>query len=290
MVDPTPKALARFAAWMYEQGLSEGTVALYVKNVRTCHRHPRGPTARLLDRGLAPKTLHSNRAALRQWAKFLEDDQLLGQLARIRLPQAARAKAKVELSEDDWRTLLGAIRQTQMPPAIFAVLLIVGRRGLRISDALRLQRREVRDALRSGTLSYEVKGRRRLEYDAAPVREALEILDEHRGEWERVEDLVVGADCRSRGKGRRDAAARKVSRALARCARAAAIEGVHPHRLRRTYSTHFLRRIQGDPQAIIKLQRHMGWASMATAAQYVDNVGKAELDAIGAQMLADLER
>ena len=65
---------------------------------------------------------------------------------------------------------------------------------------------------------------------------------------------------------------------------------MHPHRLRRTYSTHFLRRIQGDPQAIIKLQRHMGWASMATAAQYVDNVGKAELDAIGAQMLADLER
>jgi integrase len=57
------------------------------------------------------------------------------------------------------------------------------------------------------------------------------------------------------------------------------IEGVYPHRLRRTYATEYLRSMAGDPEAVVKLMQHMGWSNIATAMEYVNHQRGAELNA-----------
>jgi integrase len=66
------------------------------------------------------------------------------------------------------------------------------------------------------------------------------------------------------------------------------IDGVHPHRLRRTYATQFVAQLAGDPRAIVSLQKHLGWQSLETAASYVDSVNKSDLDNLGGRMIDDL--
>lgn len=276
-----------FRHWLLDQGRSDGTVRLYLLNVKKCMGEA-DPMSRLTRSRLAAKTLHTNRAALRAWADYREDTALAQRLRRVRLPPARRARAKKELARADWQQLARCLRSSKMPDAVRAVITIMLRRGLRCGDVLRIRKREIADALRTGTLSYEAKGRRRLEYKAEPIRAALEELAKHPGQWECVEDLVV-TRCRRDGLDRRRAAAKVVSRALARCAKAAGVAEVHPHRLRRSYATYYLEQIKNDPKALLKLQQHMGWASMATAAQYVDALSAAELDDIADQMMASLD-
>lgn len=279
-------SLAKFRSHLLEEGRDEGTAELYVKNVRTCSRE-RFLTSRLTDSELASKTLHTNKAALSSWANFIGDADLGKRLKRIKLPPSVRAKPKQGLEQADWKRLLATVRTTKMDEPIRAVILIMARRGFRVADGLRLQKEEVTAALRTGILSTEGKGRKRREIDAAPIREALEILVAEKRAWKRVEDLI--AHTLRTGRLRRKAAAQRVAVALRRCAKKAGITGVHPHRLRRTYALGFLRLFHGDPQALVKLQRHMGWSDMETALSYVDEVNMADLDKKGADMIRVLD-
>jgi integrase len=75
----------------------------------------------------------------------------------------------------------------------------------------------------------------------------------------------------------------RLYRLFGRLAEAAGIppSELTPHRLRRTYAVHFLDGVGGDLE---KLRQHMGWASIATAAQYVDHSRREELDAVAEQV------
>jgi integrase len=283
---PSSAELEEFRTFLREAGRSEGTTKLYLTNVRSCYAAPGGVTSRLVS-DLAPKTLRTNKAALLAFAAWREDGELIKRLKRIRLPPAQRVKPKIPLDRSGWQQMIRCVRERPgLKPAMRAALLIVCLRGLRVRDVLRLRRTDVVSALRTGHLTGEGKGRKRIEYAAGPLREALEVLADL-PRWETVTDLLV-SKTKQTGYARQEEAAKAFRRALATCAAGAGVDGVHPHRMRRTYATEYITRLENDPRALLKLQAHMGWSELATAAQYVDAVQKEELDALGEAMMADV--
>jgi integrase len=282
LVQITAKNLERFHQWLVERGRSEDTAILYSGNVRTCAADPKGLTHRLVSGDLAPNTARTNLAALRAWAAFGKDGELLSRLSDLRLPPARRVRHKAPLGVDAWRKVVQHLRTCPMRPEVMRhVLLIMAIRGFRSGDVLRMRRTEVLRAISTGKLEYEGKGRKRIEFSAEPIMEQLQALAAVPG-WDRVRDLV--------GKGTRRNLSRKVWRAAIRTAKAAGIPEMNPHRYRHTFATNFLNELRGDPNAIVKLQKYMAWESMTTAARYVDNVSLDELDRIGQRLVVDLLR
>jgi integrase len=277
----TPAKLEAFRAWIIARGRTEGTAALYVKNVRAAGKQT--PITKRLQEDLAPLTLRTNKAALAAWAKYTKDTELAEILSDIKLPPARRQAVKIPLATEDWRELGKRFRDNpgKVKSVDAAVALIILRRGLRIGDALRIQRSEVIEALTSGTLSYVGKGGKRHEISAKAIRSQLEVLAAQ-GNWKRVSDLVCPKATNPTSPHNR------VRRAIERTAKACKLRGVHPHRFRRTYATVFLSRHEGDPQALMKLQQHMGWASLQTAAGYADAVNREQLADVGDKMVEDV--
>lgn len=277
----TEKNLGKFRTWMLERGRSSDTADLYVLNLRKCSGDPKGITHRLISGDLAPNTTRTNLQALRAWATYTRDDEFMRRLADIRLAPARRIKSKLPLGADDWRKVVRHIQTCQIKPeAMRHVLLIMAMRGLRAGDVLRIRRSEIVRSLDTGKLSYEGKGRKRIEYSADPIMEPLRALAAIKG-WERVRDLITTSKS-PRGAGR------KVWRAAMRTASAAGIPRVNPHRYRHTFATRFLAELQGDPNAIVKLQQYMNWESIETASRYVDQVSRDELDKVGAGLIRNL--
>jgi integrase len=278
----TNENLQRFRAWILGRGRSEDTAELYTLCVRKCAEDELGVTNRLVTKRLSPNTKRANMAALAAWAKFSKDTDLRDSLEDIRLPPARRVNAKIPLDRDDWRRVVAHLRTCDVPSeAMRNVLLIIAIRGLRCSDALRIRRSDVVKALSTGRLLYEGKGSKRMEISAEPIRAQLEALAGERGKWERVRDLV--------GVGSPRAMRRKIARYVARTAKECGIEGMHPHLYRHTFATNFLSELRGDPNAIVKLQKFMGWEAMATAARYVDSVKQSELDDVGTRLIDSLD-
>jgi len=279
----TDKNLEDFRAWLVKRGRSEGTADLYITNVRTCAAHPKGLTYRLVSGDLAPNTAHANLSSLRAWAAFSKDRDLADLLADLLLPPARRVKTKPPLDVSEWKKIVLYLQTCDIrPEAMRQVLLIMALRGIRASDVLRIRRTEVMHALDTGKLVYEGKGRKRMEVGAKSIRPQLEALAKIKG-WDRVRDLIgVGKSPRAMGT--------KVWRAAQRTARACGVAKVNPHRYRHTYATRFLNEFKGDPNAIIKLQRHMGWASIGTASRYVSHIEQDELDQVGDALVENLLR
>jgi len=279
----TDKNLVKFSAWMVGRGRDEGTARIYCSHLRQSAAHPKGLTHRLIG-SLAPKTKRTNLAALAAWAKFSKDDDLRDTLEEIRLPPPRRVTPKFPLAVEQWKRLVTHLRTAKMPQRDYTlrhVMVIVAIRGLRCSDALRIRKREITAALASGKLAFTAKGGKRTEFAAAPMRTELEALSKVPGTWDALSEIVSKT---ARG------AANRVWRRMKSEAEKLDIAGVHPHQLRRTYATNFLEQLQGDPRAIIKLQKHMNWESLATAASYADAVDAGELDQVGGKMVEDLLR
>jgi len=272
--------IVAFRAYLGEYGLDPGTIDTYVHQVQRCYAEG-GPVERLKSR-MAPKTKRLARAAVRHWAAFRDDPALRKAVDRVKLPAARRQAVKVPLSRE---TLMAVMREIEtggtVHPRVRPILGLMAFRGFRDGDVLRLQRKEVATALAKGTLVYEAKGGRYLEFRVLKTfRRWLEhLMDVPR--WQRVEDLVSTSATPDR---RRKAAARRVQRELAAIGRKLGIEGLHPHQLRRTYCVEYLRANKGDPEALIKLTQHMQWANHATALQYVDHLRGAELDSVAETM------
>jgi integrase len=195
-----------------------------------------------------------------------------------------RQSVKIPLEREEWFRVIDAIRDYQdLGDAMRAVLGMMAMRGFRCGDVMRMKRAEISAALETGTLSFEAKGSKRLEFAVIdtfrPHLEALAAIDTR---WTRVEDTVVAE--RSLPERRHRAALRAVQRALAAVAASVEIDGVYPHRLRRTYATEYLRSLTGDPEAVVKLMQHMGWSNIATAMEYVNHQRGAELNAPAERM------
>lgn len=278
------KDIEKFRAWLFEFGLSEGTVDIYSHDIDKAFREG-GLMDRLRDDELAPKTRRHILAAVRHWGEYTSDAKLLMALKRLRLPSPQRKVAKTPIERDELFALMDEIEAaTYLDDPMRAELGLMAARGFRCGDVLRLRKREIVSALRTGTLAYEGKGRRRLEFSVIPTyRRFLEILPDYPG-WDRVEDLIAPRS--SPGKLRRRAASKAAARALTACADQVGIDDIYPHRLRRTYAVEYLRAMKTDPEAVVKLQQHMQWASLATAMQYVDHHRGAELDVAAEAMWA----
>jgi integrase len=273
--------LNKFRAWMIGRGRVDGTVDLYVSNIRSCGRDTNGITHRLVAGKLSPNSLRTNIAALRAWAAFTKDVDLVSTLNDIRLPPPRRVRVKLPLEVKEWRQVVRHLQTCQMPSdAMRQVLLIVAIRGFRSGDVLRLRRLDVLRALDTGKLTYEGKGRKRMTFAAEPIRQQLQALADIPG-WTRVADLVSTSKIHR-------VISKKVCRAAQRAAKTVGVLEMNPHRFRHTFATRYLDELKGDPNAIVKLQKYMGWESMATAARYVDQVSQDQLDEIGAGLISGL--
>lgn len=290
-INPSSQQLDAFHAWLLENGRSPTTAKIYRGNVVICSHAKGGWQGRLTNRELAPKTLHANAAALRSYAAFLEDGKLLVAIKRVKLPASRRKTPKLPLPAEVWSKLITAIEDDpRVKPVMRATLLIMALRGLRIGDALKLRREELATALRTGKLGFEAKGRARLEYGIAQFRDAVELLLDDDREWERVVDLIAWHSKAKTLEQKLHVGREKVRRQLKRIAAGVVEDNVYNHRLRRTYATHFLKQLEGDPQAILKLQKHMGWAEIQTAMGYVDAVDVDELEDIGANLIKGVRK
>ena len=279
-MDITERTIEKFREWLIARGRSEPTADLYSTCIRKC-AGARSLTTRLVSGELAPKSKHANAAALRAWAKFTKDPELAELVEDIRLPPAQRVKPKLPLELEKWRAFVGRAREAKwLSPWMRATVLIIAVRGLRSGDALRIKRTEVKEALKSGKLSFEGKGRKRHEIAAAPIRTALEDLADDTS-WDRVSDLA--GDVSSK------AVSTRVRRAVRRIAREAKVDGCHPHRLRRTVAHQFLMQLGPDPRALPKLMSFMGWSNLNTALQYVGEVESVDIQDIGTRIANSVE-
>jgi integrase len=302
-----PGTLGKFETWLIGRGRVESTARVYKNHLRRSAGEADGLTARLVDGSLSPNTRRTNLAALASWAKFARDADLRAELDDIRLPPARRVKAKIPLDLEAWRVFVQHVMHTSTErplrrnptgaadaakdarlrtaelrrEALRRVILMIAIRGIRCGDVLRMTRKDLTNAVATKVLVFEGKGRKLTRFAAGPILEHIAALVAMK-KWERVSDLVTTGDSR--------AALTRVERAVKRYAKEADIADVFPHRFRTTYATAFLRRLQGDPQALIKLQRHMDWESLATAARYADAVDADSLDEIGADMTEALTR
>lgn len=280
-VEITEQNLASFRQWIMDRGRNEDTARLYATHLAAAAADKGGLTRRLVTGHFSPNYRHNILAALRAWALFSKDRDLADRLSDIRLPSARRTRHKPPLAAGQWKAVVGHLMTCRMRnEAMRQVLLLMALRGFRSGDVLRMQRAEIGRALDTGKLVYVGKGSKRLEFSVAPFRGQLEALYAMRG-WTRVRDLITTSS-------NPRVASNKVWRAARRTAKQAGIPEMNPHRYRHTYATRFLDRLSGDPNAIVKLQKFMGWENMATAARYVDQVSQSELDDIGADLASGL--
>jgi site-specific recombinase XerD len=279
-MDITETTLERFTDWLVARGRGENTADVYCCHLRKS-AEGRTLTHRLIQNSLSPNARRTNLAALKAWAKFTKDSELREVLDEIRLPPARRITTKVPLTSDDWRKLIRHLKTCKIrSEPLRHLVLIIAKRGLRCSDALRLRRKDCQAALRTGKITFEGKGRKRMEYGAGAILDDLAALAKI-PDWDHASDLVCAS-------GKRASAAKRIWRTIKVEAGKIEIVGAYPHQLRRTYATYFLQQLQGDPQALIKLQQHMWWEDLSTAASYADAVNADELAQVGDRMMEDL--
>jgi len=272
--------LEEFHGHLLRSGLGKSTADTYVANVRRAFDEYEDPVEKLVDRRLSPNYLHTIRASLRAWADFSDDAGLTADLSKksIRLPPALRQKEKPPLTKQQWIDLREEIEDSdRLADPVRGELGMLVNRGFRCGDVLRLKKTEVQNALSSGVLDYEGKGRKRLTFTVAKHwRPYLAIFADY-DDWERVEDLVAPY---SHPDTRRASGGKAIARELEGCGNSIGISDLNPHLLRHTYATQYYR-ICKDPE---KLRAHMQWASIETAMRYVREDNREELDSIAESM------
>ncbi len=267
--------LEGFRRWLIDRGRADETASVYAYNVRSCLHARGGYRNRLFRETLAPATRRVNVAALRAWARFAGDESLLGELEDLRLEPPAPVVEKEPLSFEQWIKFDECLPVLE-DPVLRAAAEMVSIRGFRVGALPSLQRRQVMAALRSGTLSF-VSKRRPQTYTAEPFRHCLEAFAAARSRWNVLADLLSPTTAPER---RHAAARQRLRRAICRVASEAGIEGMHPHRLRRTYAEAYYDEVRD----LVRLRDHMAWNSIETAARYVTRDRRAELDKIADRM------
>lgn len=270
-----------FERWLRARGRADTTVEAYVAQMRRAFAAG-DAVACIANRKLAPKTRHQAFAAVRAWAKFAKDPELGELLDDIELPPPDRKAVRRPLPREHWEELRDAVAvDKRVAPAQRAALEMIVVRGLRVGDVLRLTRHDIGQALRAGRLRFLAKGRKWIELSAKPVTPQLEVLQH--ADWS-VAQNVAGIILSEDGEGLPAyyAARRRLERALRRVGKRIGLDPreLYMHRLRRTVVVEVLKRLKDDPLAREKASAFMGWRGKATIQEYIDYVGREEIDAL----------
>lgn len=273
-----------FEQYLSSRGRAPTTAKVYAVHARLLDVDDPVAAARavLTSPDYAPKSKHAMLGAFRAWARYKGDDELEAALAsgEIKLPAAVRVKPQVPLPPDVYRAIREEIDQADyISDPARACLGLMANRGLRRGDTLRLRRQDVTGALKTGVLSYVVKGGRRLEQGVLKsFRLYLELLSEQGSRWSSVDELVAKTP---------SAALAAIPLSLKRVAShvdlgdEVTLADVRCHVLRRSYVVTYWKACGKD---ITQLVAHMGWSNAATAYGYIDYVNRIELDDIADKM------
>lgn len=278
-----------YREWLRRRGLGDSTIHQYVFHAGRAVGGE-DPFDRITDRGLSPKYRRVCKAAIISFARYNESlgdkeaTKTIASIKEVKLPSPVRQEVKVPLTMEQWRALRAEIDEADyISEPMRCELGLMASRGLRRGDVLRLHRKEISEALKTGTLSYVAKGERRLEFGVLSWVGYLETL--HR-EFSAAKGSEVVADLISPGsaeKTRMKVAGALVVKGLRKvAAKVEGIDEIAPHDLRRTYATHYYEACGKDPA---KLQAHMCWSSLTTAMGYVNAGSRESLDAVAEEML-----
>ena len=268
-----------FQAWLRRRGRAETTAKHYGDQLRLAEMHDEGLHGRLVDEELSPNTRRLALSAAKAYAKYAKDGDLAAELGDMRLPPPERVVPKRPLPPDQWKDLIEHIETTgDLTNLEAGALSMLCRRGFRVGAIVSLNRRDVEDALKTGTLAFLSKGRR-LQYGVAPIRQACKRM--LKDDWSFVARglMPTAPDGPRLMRAARD----RINRLLRDQAEAALIEDrdVYAHRLRHTCATEFYRATKD----IAALKQYMQWSTIDIAARYVGEMDRGELDKIAEDLL-----
>lgn len=165
-------------------------------------------------------------------------------------------------------------------------MLIIAIRGIRCGDVLRLQQKDILEALKTGRLGFISKGEKPIVFGSKSISEPLKQLAKMRWpEDGHVWNLVCP---RSSAQKAYDSASRRIRLCMKKLEHELGYEkgDLYSHRMRHTFVNQFLAEMQGDSAAVFKLQDMMQWSSLNTARSYVKRAELSELDEIEKRMFS----
>ncbi len=267
-----------WARWMDAQGYTEASVRSYLGGVQRLARGE-GDTIPALavyvgaarawlawpDHASDPVTTAN---AERLVARADEARTAAGsRVLTKRREQNRRRREATSIGPDDWQHLADSVwADESIEGAVLAVLIAT---GLRIGDALRIERPALTSALSTGLVRVQTKGGgdRRLPWSGAPDEWARlhAALLGHPRDLVTVADVLMGTPHASTLAAQ--GAYQRVRRALIAHAEAVGLDGrTNLHRLRRTVAVRAL----STTEDTVAVQQLLGHASIQTTARYVD--------------------
>ena len=283
----TAVELEGFQGWLRSRGRAESTQRKYSRALSYLFSF-KDVLEPILNRKYTPNYRHFLVSSLRQWSLYKNDMELFKKLNRgtLKLPPAIRTQARTPCDRDLWFSLMDLLEgdETDFEPPIRSVLGLIVTRGIRCGDVLRVTKKEIDNALRTGVFAFEGKGSRRIEYNAEPIKQYLVELSEQR--WPkraRLYDLICPDAKRPE-----ESASRKIRRYIDLLADEVGVdrEDLFAHRFRHTYANEFLSELSGDPRAVFLLQEQMGWAGPETARSYIAIAGRKELNEVETRLFS----
>ena len=278
-----------FHDWLQRRGRGR-SANQYRKVVGRWLGDPEKVFAMMTSRRYSPNYRCHLIACTRAWARFTDDTELLKRLSDIKRPAPAPQTAREPFDFDEWFAIRDEIDDAEyLTDAKRNVCALIAMRGIRCGDVLRLTKRNMTRAVRTGTLAFEGKGERWQNYSADPLQPYLEGLIDCRWPGKRVCNLVCPGSADEHAQ---ESAGRAIRKAFDLVAVELEMEpeDLYAHRFRHTYATYFLQEMAGDPEAVFKLQQQMGWAQLSAAANYLRRSRREELDGVESRLLSGRKR
>ncbi len=258
-----------FEAWLREQGYRDSTIDKTVGEVFAAH-------ATLTTNG-GTLRVGANRCSLQRLQKFLRDEpswcaasNFANAVVDTNLAPVKRAGAGVRkkptrsFHDDNWKQLVTAFNAGTTPED-FALSIMVGT-SHRIGDVLRIERKDLGAALRSGLLQLERKGGGFVDVRIDGMRDVWERLYKH---WPEQHAMFAHWVCPNSTHDAKPTggAYQACRRHILRVANDLGIDGrIHTHRIRRTVLVRALKHT-GDMNLVQQLGGH---ASITSTQEYVD--------------------
>lgn|GEM_PF-3977971 len=281
--------------------VSEGAAATYVRIVSLAlSKFPGDPMRLLAQKHLSSSTKHSYHSALRHWAQFTNDDDLLKRLKSPELKRTFKDSRREEhrskdrhivqpFSPDEEKRIYAALKKWRedesLPvwqwPAVSMMFMLGLRAGV---DLAYLAHRDVDAAIRDGVeLTIVTKGAKERSVPAILVMDELRTLAELEQPWGILADLIVSD--------RAPDSPRKVANAyetLRLCVKKLAEEvgippgDMHTHRFRHNAAN----RLYEATKDVVKVQNFLGHEKSVTTMGYLK---KNRTQAIGEDLIAAMK-